>query len=312
MKGRTERHRMNVDAVPTPLSSFEAVDGSDVIPLVDGSPTFRRLTQLLDKAGRKSFWVAVSFIEGNWRNPLTGATFFEWLNAAADRGVDVRVLFWRMEQYSAVLCRPPRNAAGFDSFGSHEDLQAQCRFKVRFDSSGPDHRHCHHEKSWVVDGCTSSPIAVTGGIVINGTEDAECGHHNILEHPRQKHDVNVEVHGRAAVDVARSFVERWNAAKGHQRPRWHFPDLATAGPLGPPPAALPHATNLRAQVLRTVRPAQLPERPEGESSILEACRRAIAAAQRTIYIENQARAMPPCLLRAPTVRALHHRVTATV
>ena len=97
----------------------------------------------------------------------------------------------------------------------------------------------------------------------------------------------LQVRGRAAGDVARSFVERWNSALGHERPRWHFPDLVLAGPLPSPPTARPHEANLWAQVLRTVRPGQLPSRPEGEASILEAYRRAIAGARATIYIENQ-------------------------
>ena len=185
---------MHVEEVPSTLSAFEVVDGSDVSPLVDGNPTFRQLGKLLNEA-RDSFWVAVSFIEESWRHPDTGATFIDWLNTAADRGVDVRVLFWRLERYNAVLCRPPRGAAGFDSFGTVDNLATDCRFKVRFDSSGSDHRHCHHEKSWVIDGSTADPIAITGGIVINASELNEPGHPSLpsTKPGHQKHDVNVEV-----------------------------------------------------------------------------------------------------------------------
>lgn len=67
------------------------------------------------------------------------------MNKTAERGVDVRILFWR-------------NTAFFNPnqfTGSRKEISllhsSYPLVKIRWDDSGPDHAHCHHEKSWFID-----------------------------------------------------------------------------------------------------------------------------------------------------------------
>lgn len=88
------------------------------------------------------------------------------------------------------------------------------------------------------------------------------------------HDVSARITGPAVVDLTRFFLTHWNQGVGNG------PDLrpgAAPGPTG----------TLRAQIVRTLPRAQLPDLPEGERTILEAYLRAIAHAERFIYLENQ-------------------------
>eukprot|EP00416_Gambierdiscus_australes_P020289 CAMPEP_0171062088 /NCGR_PEP_ID=MMETSP0766_2-20121228/4858_1 /TAXON_ID=439317 /ORGANISM="Gambierdiscus australes, Strain CAWD 149" /LENGTH=532 /DNA_ID=CAMNT_0011517861 /DNA_START=5 /DNA_END=1603 /DNA_ORIENTATION=- len=277
-----------VTPVQFPHCSFEACNGrSSIAPLIDGVPTFKRLEELVSLATSR-FDVALSFVDvRKWRHPGTGETFTQWMNRVHDRGIHVHVLCWRLEFRNPVLCHGP-GGAGWDAWADASTLDG-AKFSLRFDSSGPDHRHCHHEKTWVVDGDTPKPIAVTGGITVTPKNAVATPGHPLAElsHGQRNHDVNVEVRGKAASHIAQHFVQRWNAACGHERPGWHFPDLVRACDLPEPPPSLPHPDGISCQVLRTLRPQQLPDRVQGEDSIRRQWCNAISGAQHTIYIEQQ-------------------------
>ncbi len=74
--------------------SYPVRAGCAVRPLVDGEPAFSRICAAVEGA-RKSVWVTVAFIERDVRMPGPHGTFFEVLDRAQARGIDVRVLFWR-------------------------------------------------------------------------------------------------------------------------------------------------------------------------------------------------------------------------
>src|SRR5215470_19135467 len=65
-----------------------------VRPLVDGGPAFLRIAEAVE-AARRTVWLTVAFIERDVEMPGGHGTFFELLDRAAARGVDVRALFWR-------------------------------------------------------------------------------------------------------------------------------------------------------------------------------------------------------------------------
>lgn len=149
----------------------------------------------------------------------------------------------------------------------------------------------------MIDGDTATPVAVQGGIVLNWGSLASPGHPAAeIRAGHRTHDVNVEVRGTAAGDVATHFVERWNVAHLHREPGRHWPTLELAGPLPTPPHPAPCGDG-RAQVLRTMRPGWKHDEKDsaGESSILEAYRAAITSARQTIYIEQQHIAHPELL-----------------
>ncbi|HTR87701.1 MAG TPA: phosphatidylserine/phosphatidylglycerophosphate/cardiolipin synthase family protein [Reyranella sp.] len=118
----------------------------------------------------------------------------------------------------------------------------------------------HHQKSWVVD-----DTGFVGGI-------------NLTAKSLERHDAYVEIQGPAAADVARNFVERWNGAS---EPRGSD-DLVVSKTIPQPrgPSSV--------QIQRMFR---------DERSILEQYERAIDAAERSIYIENQAIPIPAIAAR---------------
>lgn len=141
-------------------------------------------------------------------------------------------------------------------------LAAGSRLKARWDSAvGP---YCHHQKSWMVD-----DTAFVGGI-------------NLTAKALERHDAYLEVNGPSATDVAHNFVQRWNGAT-ERDPSEDLPlpseGLAACGPS-------------TVQIQRML---------GADRSILEQYEQAIDAAERSIYIENQAIPIPrlaQCLEKA--------------
>lgn len=88
------------------------------------------------------------------------------------------------------------------------------------------------------------------------------------------HDMSLRVRGPAVAALDRFFVEFWN--------------LSGAGsPPIEPCASPPRAADQHLQLAHTIPPALLPHAPGGERTILEGLQRALASAERFIYIENQ-------------------------
>ena len=123
--------------------------------------------------------------------------------------------------------------------------------------------YVHHQKSWVID-----EAGFVGGI-------------NLTAQAFERHDAYVEISGPSAADVAQNFVERWNSAsEPHESD-----DLPASKPIPTPrgPSSV--------QIQRMFR---------DERSILEQYERAIDAAERSIYIENQAIPIPSIAARLET------------
>lgn len=94
----------------------------------------------------KSIWVAVSFVDLSWEIK-PGICFLAFLRERAQSGIDVRLLFWK---------RVGENPLFVNSFIGSAQQQDWLRtmgyecLKIRWDPS-PDSRHCHHEKTWIID-----------------------------------------------------------------------------------------------------------------------------------------------------------------
>jgi phosphatidylserine/phosphatidylglycerophosphate/cardiolipin synthase-like enzyme len=152
----------------------------------------------------------------------------------------------------AVFWRPNRESA---HYGRTHPIDAPARpgVKRRWDRAvGP---YCHHQKSWLVD-----DTGFVGGI-------------NLTAVALERHDAYVEVDGPSATDVAHNFVQRWNGASE--------PHAADELPL--PAAVCAPRGNSTVQIQRMF---------GDDRSILEQYERAIDAAERSIYIENQAIPIP--------------------
>ncbi|WP_123688862.1 phospholipase D-like domain-containing protein [Allostella humosa] len=259
--------------------------GNRLVPLVDGVPAFRRIGAAVE-AARHAVWVTVAFVDPHRALPDRLGSVFDLLDRAAARGLDVRVLFWRPNPESAGYGQV------FAGTAADRALLADRRsgWRARWDRAPGG--ACHHQKSWLVDAGQASEIAFVGGINLTAGLAGVPGHAG----PDQQHDAYLELAGPSARDVHHNFADRWNRAASEPDGRW--PD-GEDPPMALPGAPGPARGDSLAQVQRNL--------PGAERTILEQYCLAITAAQRTIYIENQA--LPAAPVAAVLAEALDRGVT---
>jgi phosphatidylserine/phosphatidylglycerophosphate/cardiolipin synthase-like enzyme len=291
---------MTADAAhipPVTSGAYPLRSGNYVRPLVDGEPAFRRICEAVEGA-KKSAWVTVAFIDEGVRMPDGRGSFFDVLDRAAQRGLDVRALFWRADRD-----RFPLN----DTFWGDEKERAWLesrgsRFLARWDHNPG---YCHHQKSWLIDAGHEGEAAFVGGINLHENSIVAPGHPYIENKWGSTHDVYVELRGPVATDVHHNFVQRWNEAseRHHDHGVWQEPDDL------PFPTKLTEAVgDAQVQLSRTIRagaysngtppPDGEPhEIAEGDGSTLDQYVAAIDAAREYVYFENQAIGSPVIVAR---------------
>lgn len=265
--------------------SYPVRPGNTVRPLIDGTPVFRRICEAVE-AARHSVWIAAAFATIDFRMPDARGSFFDVLDRAQARGLDVRVIFWRPNTLEG-------NATAFRGTAlDREFLGARnTRWRVRWDRS--HETYCQHQKSWLIDAGRDSEIAFVGGVNMTLRGDSVPGHPG----PDQRHDAYVEIEGPAATDVHHNFVQRWNEASERGVEDGHWGHTGDDQLLFPTQAS-PARGRTPVQIQRTVHAGRYRDntatpdgRPfdiaGGERSILDQYLRAIEAARHTIYIENQ-------------------------
>jgi len=270
--------------------SYPRRGGNRVRPLIDSGPAFRRICDAVEHA-RHSVWITVTFIATDFQMPDGRGSIFDVLDRAVERGVDVRVIFWRPSPESSGYGQTfAGTSADFDLLAARGS-----RFRARWDRAPL--AYCHHQKIWLIDAGRQSETAFVGGI--NPTFTAvEPGHMG----EGQRHDIYVEVTGPSASDVHHNFVQRWNEASERNMALgvWgHDSDECL-----PFPHDLPDARGSSVvQIQRNVHagcygdPHAAPGSAAyyivgGERSITHQYLLAINAARRTIYLENQALPVP--------------------
>ena len=278
--------------IPFPAcGSYPVRLGNAVRPLIDGLPAFRRIGEAIEEA-RHSVWLTVAFYAPDFRIPGDRGSLFDVLDRAVDRGLDVRVIFWRPNPESSSFGRTfPGSPANRDLLRSRGS-----RFRARWDRAHGS--YLQHQKSWLVDAGESSEVAFVGGINLTAQALGSPGHSE-----GHRHDVYVEVRGPAATDVHHNFVQRWNEAseRALDDGRWgHAADDQLSFPfrLSAPrgQTLVQIQRNVHAERYRDGHPS--PEASSyniagGERTILDQYVQAIGAARETIYIENQAIPVPP-------------------
>lgn len=273
--------------------SYPIREGNRVRPLVGAATFFSRLCDAVD-AARHSVWVTVAFWDRNFLFPEGRGGLLDVLDRAAARGVDVRLLVWRPNPEAT----PHPNM--FGGTAGHRDTLRQYRTRVKFRWDRAIDLYCQHQKSWVVDAGFPSETVFVGGANLTARS---YSHH---------HDVYLEVVGPSATDVHHNFVQRWNEASERtaEDGNWNC-DAADRLPF-PVAASAPQGAS-KVQVQRMLHAhryfdghASPDGRPfdvaRGERSIAEQYVRAIDAARRTIYLENQS--IPIMEIAAPLARAL--------
>lgn len=258
-----------------PVSGYPRRAGNLVTPWIDGVPFYERLLAAM-RGARVRVWAIVSFIAPDFRFN-DGTLWWDLLDECVARGVEVRVLFWRNPGFFKT------DHVFLGGAKDREFLQRRgAAWAGRWDSSGADRGHCHHQKGYVIDAEEEEgAVAFVGGMVLSTSTLARPGHAEGLA----KHDAFVELQGPVVVDAARNFVQRWNLARmDEEAPPW--PDALRAGALAWPEVVPPVCGESEVQLTRTVQ-AGCYECVEGEASIFDHYKTAIARARRTIYIENQ-------------------------
>lgn len=263
--------------------------GNTVRPLIDGEPPFRRICEAIELA-RFSVWTTVTFLWDDFEMPDGHGSFFDVLGRAARRGLDVRVIFWRPGEERAEL----RKNAFWGSAGHLAQLGAAgSRILVRWDRSPSG--FCQHQKSWLMDAAHPGAVGIVGGINLNPHSMVAPGHHG----QGHNHDVYVEIAGPSTMDVHHNFVQRWNNASERGRSDGIWGEAAAASLPAVLAEPRPQGSSV-VQIQRTM-PGHHHDGsadsagPPAETGIFGQYRAAIAAARRSIYIENQALDVPVIL-----------------
>ncbi len=278
-------HIPSVAACPYPPRA-----GNTVRPLVDGLPAFRRISEAI-KTARHAIWLTAAFVAADFEMP-DGSALFDVLDDAVERGLDVRIIFWRPNPesigYGRAFAGTPEDRSMLASRGS--------RLRIRWDRGhGP---YVQHQKSWLIDAGQSSEAAFVGGMNLTAKAMGSPGHAGEGE----RHDVYVEISGPAATDVQHNFVQRWNEASERAEADGTWGHDGNDGLRFPARLSAPRGASI-VQIQRMVHPGRYGDAhpsPEsgvydisrGERSILEQYLGAIGAARSSIYIENQAIPVP--------------------
>ncbi len=267
--------------------------GNRVHPLIGGETAFRRICEAVEEA-RHSVWVTVAFLEATFRFPDARGHLFDVLDRAAERGLDVRALFWRSPEAWAY-------DPGAHFLGSKQDFALlagrAARFLARWDRL--DKTYCHHQKSWLIDVGRGGEVVFVGGI--NLDNDSVTTHPFPLREGgavSHTHDVYCELAGPVATDVHHNFVQRWNGASERALPLGAWPAPDRVDDLAFPKKVSPETGDVSVQLSRTIRrgfyeddtapPAGRAASPaSGEYGVLHQYVAAIGAAREAIYLENQ-------------------------
>jgi cardiolipin synthase A/B len=267
--------------------SYPTRSGNAVEILIDGDPAFKRICQAIDRAQHR-VWATITFMWPEFRMPDERGSALEVLKRAAQRGVDVRLIFWRPDDETASL---RRNA--FWGSAEHFELleQLQPDIGIRWDRAHPS--FCQHQKTWLIDADAEGQIAFLGSLNLNPNSVVTFGHRG----QQQNHDVMIELTGPAVADIHHNFVQRWNEASERH---------STDGIWGARGATeLEFPTRLPAecgpvtvQIQRTIHAGRYQNNHAavggqpfdvavGERTIVAQYCSAIRSARRSIYMENQ-------------------------
>lgn len=272
--------------------SYPRRRGNYIRPLVDGMAAFTCIAEAAERA-KKSVWLTVAFIDSNFEMPGGRGPILGWLQQLAERGLDIRVLFWRNNEGSGFS-----ESSMFSGLPEHRTHLSKVSPKIRARWDRAHAAYCQHQKSWIVDAGAPNEVAFVGGINLGVNSVVSAGH---VGGPfSQTHDVYALIKGPSATDVHHNFVQRWNgASEAAATDGWWGTASMDESNLLFPHELSEEAGQSEAQVQRTVRAGRYFDGTaavdavsfpigDGEFSVYEQYKAAIAQARRTIYIENQA------------------------
>ena len=273
-------------------ASYPVRAGNVLTPWIDGEPAFTRICEAIE-AARQSVWATVTFMWDAFRMPGGRGTALDVLQRAAVRGVDVRLIFWRPDPETESL----RTNAFWGSPAQFAMLnEHRPDVRIRWDRAQPG--FCQHQKLWLIDAGTATETAFLGGLNLNPHSMVSPGHQG----EGQNHDLYVELAGPSVVDLHHNFVQRWNEASERDVPdgRW---GAGSECDLPFPDAVPEQRGDVTVQIQRTIHSGRYSRGDatpggvaftiaNGERSNFEQHCKAIDAARRSIYIEQQHISVP--------------------
>jgi phosphatidylserine/phosphatidylglycerophosphate/cardiolipin synthase-like enzyme len=275
--------------------------GNAVRPLIHGSAYFPTLYDAVE-ATKRGDLVYFTDWQGDADERLTGepgSEVVEVLGRADERGVDVRGLVWRSHTDVTGFFAKENRHLGEQL--QHRGAEVLLDMRVRTGGS-------HHQKFVVVRyrDEPSRDVAFVGGMDLahNRRDDADHAGdpqpqtltQEYGEHPPW-HDVQVEIRGPAVYDVETVFRERWEDPTPLARSPWrkladvwHHHDTSPDGlpeQRPPPPEAGSHVVQLVRTYPALRHGRDYPFAPGGERSVARGYSKAIARAERIVYVEDQ-------------------------
>jgi phosphatidylserine/phosphatidylglycerophosphate/cardiolipin synthase-like enzyme len=275
--------------------------GNLVRPLIHGASYFAALHAAIE-ATRAGDLVYFTDWQGDADERLTGepgSEVVEVLGRADERGVDVRGLVWRSHLDQTGFFATENRHLGEQL--QHRGAEALLDMRVRTGGS-------HHQKFVVVRhrDDPSRDVAFVGGMDLahNRRDDADHGGdpqpqrltEEYGDHPPW-HDVQVEIRGPAVHDVETVFRERWlDPTPLSRSPIRKAVDLVRhhdTSPDGlpeqwpPPPEAGPHTVQLLRTYPNLRHGRDYPFARGGERSVARGYSKAVARAERIVYVEDQ-------------------------
>ena len=273
--------------------------GNHVVPLVHGDVYFARLVEEV-----RALRPADHLFFTDWRGDADerlcpdGPTVGELFSDAARRGVVVKGLMWRSHTDELSYSEEENRRLGDEVNAAGGEVLLDQR--VRRAGS-------HHQKLVVLrhPDAPGHDVAFAGGIDLCHSRRDDVRHVGdpqplpmsaaYGERPPW-HDVQFEVCGPAVGVLDAVFRERWEDPHSldTHNPIARIRDVLMkadlmAGPLPEPPPDPPPAGEAAAQVLRTypaIRPGY-PFAPRGERSVARGYAKALARAERLVYLEDQ-------------------------
>ena len=296
-------------------------DGNLVRPLVHGAAYFAQLLEELRELGEgDQVYIADWRGDPDERLDGPGSAVGVELARAASAGTQVRGLIWRSHMDRLKMSGKENRTLSevVNVLGGQVLLDQRVR---RLGS--------HHQKFVVIrhPGRPEDDVAFVGGIDLGHSRNDDADHGGDPQAQEMAavygptppwHDLQLEIRGPAVADVETCFRERWcdpaplrqlhpwlyvaDRIRGDDdRPSQLTPQLPAPEPCGP------HTV----QLLRTY-PSHTPSypfAPEGERSVALGYRKAVARAERLIYLEDQflwsaevAGVFAEALRRAPELR----------
>lgn len=236
--------------------------GNALTVLIDGAEALQAMAVAIAEARSHvhitGWHITPSFALTRGERPIV----LKDLLAEVSQRIPVRVLIWA--GVPVPVMKPRRG----DVRKVREELTAGNHIQCALDARERP-LHCHHEKTIVID----DRIAFVGGIDLTSFNGDR---RDTPDHPPRGavgwHDVTARISGPAVRDVAENFAMRWQAITGEA-----LPPVATPSAAG----------DIEVQVVRTVPDGTYPQLPRGDFRILESYLRALRAARRFIYLENQ-------------------------